>query len=396
MPSPAELVHDRLRALLRFLKPKLAADSLDLDRMANLRRLSDVRIRRFAVERPGFTAFDLCGLLSDPRVGNFGELADEVGVLKKSHLAIALPFLGEDMGYLIEACLTLQVAGLAKMKQYAREFARQEGAAPAPRGTPSPPGAAAPARAAVVAQPPGPIKDLWVLPPSLQMALDLLGAADTPADRACAALERDPALAQLLLRLGNLATGANAVSLKRLVVGIGYPLARELVRAASLISRLTPPFAERGFDDRVHWQGALQCARSAAQISRRTKLGNPDQHFAAGLLHSVGRLAAAKAGGPSSAVSSAETGASLLERWNFPPPVVLSARYHAASPDDLEELQIPREVLVVAALGGLVRKPPSGEGPPWAQLLRVPPDLTGILLEEGSSWAQAAVRELLP
>src|SRR5881394_1785582 len=113
MPESVDVVHERLKAFLLYLKPFLLAGTIDQDRLAQLRRLSDVRIRKFAIDRPRITGLDLCGLLADPRVGRFDDLADETGVLTKASLAAALPPLGEDMGYLTEACLTLQVAGLA-------------------------------------------------------------------------------------------------------------------------------------------------------------------------------------------------------------------------------------------------------------------------------------------
>src|SRR6185503_8021134 len=92
-PTPAEIVHQRLRAFLLFLKPRMLQDNVDQDRLDQLRRLSDVRVRKFAVTKPQITGADLCGLLADPRTGRFDDLSDEAGILKKGHFAAVLPTL---------------------------------------------------------------------------------------------------------------------------------------------------------------------------------------------------------------------------------------------------------------------------------------------------------------
>src|SRR5439155_22000868 len=69
----------------------------------------------------------------------------------------------------------------------------------------------------------------------------------------------------------------------------------------------------------------------------------------------------------------AEIGACVLDRWGFPAPVVEAARHHLDAPEAFEELELPRESFVVAAmcrlaregavaaaLGGVVRRPADG------------------------------------
>src|SRR6185369_7114429 len=51
-PSAAEVVHERLKAFLVFLKPRLLQENVDGVRLDQLRRLSDVRVRKFAVTKP--------------------------------------------------------------------------------------------------------------------------------------------------------------------------------------------------------------------------------------------------------------------------------------------------------------------------------------------------------
>lgn len=376
----AELLHDRLKAFLQFLKPVLLSGSTDLGRLDQLRRLSDVRIRKFALQKPQITGIDLCELLADPRTGRFDELADEAGLLKKAHLSAVLPTLAEDMSYLVEACLAQQVIGLEAMKGHAKAFVAKHGALAAPAG--SAPAAAKPAAAPLppeVARVLAPLKELWSLAPSTLKALSLLAAADSPPDAVCAEIERDPALAAQTLRW-IAAAGTKTSSVKKAVVSLGYPLLRRHLMTAALAAKLGAPHAEAGFDERAHWVRSFTIAHAASQVAKATRLGNADEHFSAGLLHSVGRLAAAKSGvaGPEGAV-----GAAILERWRFPAPVVASARHHADAPEQLEELPLPREAMVIAALRARAAQP-----------LRIAADLLPALLQQASAAAEASAKEL--
>jgi HD-like signal output (HDOD) protein len=382
MPDSVEVIHERLKAFLLHLKPFLLGGGVDQDRLSQLRRLSDVRIRKFAIDRPRITGLDLCALLADPRVGRFDELAEQTGLLGKAHLAAVLPTLGEEMGTLTEACLTLQVAGLAPLKEQALGFVKLKGALAAPAG------AAAPPRPASATLPPGvlkvlgSIKDLFAVPPSTLKAITLLAAADSPPDAVCAEIERDPALAALVLKFVNASSPSKTSSIKKAVVALGYPVMRRAVTTAALAAKLGAPHAEAGFDERAHWRRAFSIAHAASAVSKAARLGNPDEHFSAGLLHRIGRLAAAKAGmaGPAGAV-----GAALLERWRFPAAVVEAARHHEAGAEQLEELQIPREAIVVAALNLPDARTASG-------FLRVE---AGPLLDSAAKAAEASVSELL-
>jgi HD-like signal output (HDOD) protein len=393
-PTAAELVHDRLKAFLLFLKPVLLQENVERDRLDQLRRLSDVRIRKFAVEKPQITGIDLCGLLADPRVGRFDAVADAAGLLTKGHLSIVLPTLAEDMAYLVEACLTLQVVGLAAMKGYAKAFVDKHGPVAQALGTapgPSAKPAAAPL-APGVAKLLAPLKDLWSLPPSTLKALALLAAADSPADAVCAEIERDPALSARVLRLANASTSTKSSSVKKAVVALGYPLLRRQVMTAALAAKLAPPHAEAGFDERGFWLGSLTVGHAAAQVAQATRLGNPDDHFSAGLLHAIGRLAAARVGGPAPDAPAGQVGAAILERWRFPAPVVEASRHHADTAEQLEELQLSREAIVVASLCGLVGK--TGEARTWAGFLRVAADSLPAILDQAATSAQGSASEL--
>lgn len=378
-PTPAEVLHERLKAFLLFLKPRLLVADIDQDKLAQLRRLSDVRIRKFAVDKPQITGLDLCALLADPRVGRFDELADQGGALKKGHLAVVLPTLAEDMGYLIEACLTLQVLGRDAMQAHVKAFVEKHGALAAPAGSTAAPAAKAAPLPPVVAQALAPIRELWSLAPSTLKALQLLAAADSRADQVCAEIEKDPDLALQFLKFVNASPSGPCSSVKKAVVSLGYPLTRRFVMSAALALKLGPPYAASSFDPKAFWRESLQLAHMAAAISKTTGLGNPDEHFSAGLLHGVGRIALAKAGtdGPSEVV-----GAEILARWRFPAAVVEAARHHQDTSDQLEELQLPREAIVACGLHHFLAK--GSDVTTWAGYLRVEPDFLPRCFNEAS------------
>jgi len=66
-----------------------------------------------------------------------------------------------------------------------------------------------------------------------------------------------------------------------------------------------------------------------------------------------------------------------------------SARHHAAGADQLEELQIPREAMVVTALHGLMKSSPGrGRDPPRRRGFSAPSILDDL---EGASASSAEV-----
>jgi HD-like signal output (HDOD) protein len=392
-PAPAEFLRDRLKAFLIFAKTKLLSGGADLDRLAQLRRLSDVRIRQFAVGRPQITAADLAGHLSDPRSGRFDALALETGFVHAEHLAVALPPLGEEMGYIVEGSLTLQVVGADRMKALLRDFVAQSGRArepgPASAPTSSAPGGEKPLPPAV-SKLLGGARDLWTIPANVSKILDLLKDPGRPPDSACAEIEKAPGLASMVLRLlnaANVATGTRMPSVKRAVVTLGYPATRRAVSLSSLLSLLdTPPGAQ--------YLHALQVAYGASLAARATRLGNAEDHFAAGLAHEIGTLAATRyLNGSAGGTTSAEIGACVLERRGFSAPIVEAARHHLDPPEALQEVQLPREAIVVAAMCRLAGESERIE--PWSRLLQLPPSRIEELRSEASKLADAGVKEML-
>jgi HD-like signal output (HDOD) protein len=365
------------------------------ERLSQLRSLSDVRIRAFSVGRPRVTAADLCALLSDPKSGRLDALALEHGLLLPPHLEEPLELLGETMGFVVEACLALQVMGAAATAESLKGFVRKrgpaerrDGPAPAPRPAgPPPPQPLPPAVDRLL----GATRGLWTPPASLRKISDLLEVAATPVDRVAGEIDRDPPLAGELLKAASLFNGTKMSTVKRALVTCGYPALRRLLGPAAVLARLGSPPPESAFDPDAFWSHSLLTAHAALLISRAAKLGEHETHFMAGLIHDLGRLVVARllparskalreaeAGGtPRDAAEKAtlgtghaEIGACVAGRWGLAPAIVEAARHHHDDPATLEQQPIPREAAVVAALCSLSRD--GSRIADWEPFLRLP------------------------
>jgi putative nucleotidyltransferase with HDIG domain len=420
-PSLIEVLHRRIHDFLVFLKSRLIALEADLDRLAQLRRLSDVRIRQFAVGKPKITAADLCAHLADPKTGRFDALARETGLAREDHLAQALPPLGEEMGLVTECCLSLQVVGLERMKALLHEFVTKSGPPPgAPSGSPATP-PSSPAQAPfppAVAKLLGHIKELWSIPAQTLKILEMLQVPETPAASISNEIEKDPGLSAQCLRVVNSAQfglGTRIASIKRAIVTLGYQMTRRIVSISALTTRLGRPHAELEFDLKAFWRHSLWVGHAASMVARSTKLGDADEHFAAGLIHDIGKLVeyqflrgpmklvleAVRAGAPYEeaeakvlGVTHPVIGACLCERWRFPALVVAAVRHHRDPVSVLEDVQLPREALVVAALCHLAgESPPAEEVRSWAGFVRLSPEKIALVRDEASRLTAGSLTE---
>lgn len=363
---------DRLRAFLTLARRRQLAAGVDLDRLSRLRRLHDVRVRAFAVGKERVSGLELCELLADPKSGRFD--AAIPGLLRTADLEAGFEALGEDMGVLVEACLLFQVyprdAWDALVKEAVASLAPL---ADAPSARPS--GPVSPA-----ARPLAAAKELWTAPAGPLRAAKLLDDPDPKPDRVAAEIDKEPGFSARFLRLAA-ALGRPETSVLRAVVALGAPLSKQALGAATLALKL-------GVDP-AFWSHALRAAFAASLASRRAKVGNPDAHWFAALLHEAGAPLKARYA-PAADVPTAEVGAFVLERWKFPPAVVAAARHHGAPLDVLEEASLPREALVAAAACRLVR------GEDVASLLRLDAPGARTIEEEAARLADVALPDFLP
>jgi len=185
-------------------------------------------------------------------------------------------------------------------------------------------------------------------------------------------IHSDQALATRVMRLANSAYyGAfGPVSeLGQAIRRVGFLAVEGVVVAASTQALYRPRTAvEAGLMSGL-WDHALAVATAGRRIARDVRRGDPEQAFLAGLLHDVGRAMALRVLGETNGKSPGErrvlpperilrlidavhteVGGLLLEKWGFPPEVVLASRAHHVPAEIPDGETIPLAV----ALGDLV------------------------------------------
>lgn len=422
VPADSDILRDRFKGFLTYLKPKLMMEGADLDKLSQLRRMSDVRIRCHAVGRASVTTADLCGLLSEPAVGRFDPMATQAGLILPPQLAAPLKPLSEEMGYVIEACLSLQLIGAERMKAHLGSWVAKAGpvslpAAPAVKPAPPPPWASTiPEPVAKIL---GHVKDLWAIPANTDKIQKLLANPNTLVEAVSADIERDPALSAQCLRVVNsayYATAEKISSVKRAIVTLGFQTTRRIITISGLMQQLGKKRQDVTLDLNAFWGHSLWVAHAASLASRASKYGQPEDFFSAGLIHDIGKLviyqylpapfrllqAAVKAGETWEAaerrllgVNHAVIGASVCERWGFPPAVSEAVRHHLDPLETLEDLELPRESIVAAAMCTVSKKTLSkDETGTWAKILRVSSLQLSEIRQQASTLALGSLKDV--
>jgi len=210
-----------------------------------------------------------------------------------------------------------------------------------PPRAPARPGSRAMDREPLAPPLPAPLVHIEGLPalPALARALLCLREGERRAEEVVAALEREPALCERLMRLASAARpGEDAATIKRAVVLLGTRAARLHALAFSLAHEL-PKDGPAGFDYREYWRRSLIAAVAARAVARVEEKPYQDEAFVAGLLSHLGQLVlatslpnlyrpvvdAARPCWPSVEVERsllgfhrADVAAPLLHAWNLP------------------------------------------------------------------------------
>jgi HD-like signal output (HDOD) protein len=257
----------------------------------------------------------------------------------------------------------------------------------------------------------GSVKSLWAPPANVLRILDLTRAAQPAPEAVAAEIEKDPPLAERFLRIGNATAPAEgrSTSIRRAAIALGFSAIRRTALAAALTLRLGKPRPEIDFDLRGFWTHALRTAHAAANAARATRLGSPEDHFVAGLFHEAGALAFyqhhkdpftrvladVRAGAKAEdaerkhlGTDRSAVGACLLERWRFSPGIAAAARHYRITPPELEDLQLPREAVAVAAMCR------GGSG--WAGVLRLADEQVEASRRESARHAERSLLEIFP
>jgi putative nucleotidyltransferase with HDIG domain len=185
-------------------------------------------------------------------------------------------------------------------------------------------------------------------------------------------IHSDQALATRVMRLANSAYyGAigPVPELGQAIRRVGFRAVEGVVVAASTQALYRPRTAvEAGLMSGL-WDHALAVATAARRIARDVRRGDPEQAFLAGLLHDIGRAMALRVLGEGNGKAPGErrvlpperilrlidavhteVGGQLLEKWGFPPEVVLATRAHHGPAEIPDSESVPLAV----ALGDLV------------------------------------------
>jgi HD-like signal output (HDOD) protein len=205
-------------------------------------------------------------------------------------------------------------------------------------------------RAEVIAR-----KNLPTIPAVLSKILALVDSEGTNARDLVDVVEHDQALTGKVLRLANSAffgQSRRVATIPRAILLLGFSTVRNLTLGVTVWDTLAGGVAKQKLD--AMWGHAVSVATAVKVLAQKLRAADPDESFAAGLLHDSGRLVLAGRfrqhywdafKGPAEAepvdaveqanfgVDHAEVGGWLFEAWSLPPMIVEAVRqHHAAEP----------------------------------------------------------------
>ena len=132
-------------------------------------------------------------------------------------------------------------------------------------------------------------RDLPPMPTVAQKVLDLLQSEKTTAGDIEQVITSEAALSARVLKIANSAifgrrTGARTVS--EAVTYLGFKTVKSIVLAAAMKTFYMQP----RLADHLMWVHSMGVALAAAELSRFSHIGSPDEALTAGLLHDLGKL----------------------------------------------------------------------------------------------------------
>ena len=173
----------------------------------------------------------------------------------------------------------------------------------------------------------------------VQELIDSMNDEDADMDQLSKKVAMDPALTAKVLRLANSAhygLSRDVSSAHDAVTLLGFSTLRTMVLASGMTSAFNTP---TGFDQAKFWRDAFSVAAISHWLAGFTPDGDKETAFTCGMLHSIGELLlhstmpeaahsidqSVKLGGTRHLLelvqlgfTSAEAGAELARRWNFP------------------------------------------------------------------------------
>jgi HD-like signal output (HDOD) protein len=195
-------------------------------------------------------------------------------------------------------------------------------------------------------------KNLPTIPAVLSKILALVDSEGTNARDLVDVVEHDQALTGKILRLANSAffgQSRRVATIPRAILLLGFSTVRNLTLGVTVWDTLAGGVAKQRLDEM--WEHAVAVATGVKLLAQTLRSADPDEGFAAGLLHDSGRLVLAgrfrqhywdafkddAAVQPVDVVEQgtfgvdhAEVGGWLFEAWALPPMIVEAVRQHHA------------------------------------------------------------------
>jgi HD-like signal output (HDOD) protein len=196
----------------------------------------------------------------------------------------------------------------------------------------------------------GQLRTLPPVPKVIMRLQPMLVDYNTSLEELAAVIRLERALAARILQVSNSAymgLGSRARSIEEAIKRLGFREVRRLVTIVIGMQLLERPLPAYGLDAKELWRQAVACALAAEQIAGYID-EDPAAAYALGLLHSVGMVVVnawsvmvspkerlVTTGFPDDytaaerallGFTNADTGASLLRMWDFPPAVVEPVR----------------------------------------------------------------------
>ncbi len=191
------------------------------------------------------------------------------------------------------------------------------------------------------------------MPNVVARLLELLASPDCELKSLIEVLSHDPALVARLIKVSNssLYGGRQEVgSVNQAILRLGMRTTRSVVLAASTRALFPMDNSRRGVLGRSLWEHAVQSGLAARRVAEFTRRADPDEAFAAGVLHDVGKVIILlnkpeeyaevqrrlEQGAPDSVTAEREVlgfdhcrvGDLLLSNWSMPGNLRAVARWH--------------------------------------------------------------------
>ena len=217
-------------------------------------------------------------------------------------------------------------------------------------------------------------------------------------------LQTDQALSAQVLRIANSAfygLPRQVASVSSAVTLLGHKTLRNLALTATMSKAIAKPVSGYGLPRGELFKHSLAVARTAHQISKQTNQGTPDEAYAAGLLHDIGKLildthvessigeianlaindsvSFATAERQLLGMDHAEVGAILTEQWGLPEFITNAIRHHHRVPSGSDPDEIVALVAVCTLANILTRKRGTGVGANETPDLALPSIIREIL-----------------